>query len=68
MMAFSRLIRAKMWIKEKTPETVEATEKVQMLAKSMSEIPTYALLTTNQYIEQMKILIAILSELTKEVD
>ncbi|MBD3206117.1 hypothetical protein GF319_07210 [Candidatus Bathyarchaeota archaeon] len=59
---------SKMWRKEKIPETVQTTEKVQMLAKSMSEIPTYALLTTNQYIEQMKILIAILSELTKEVD
>jgi hypothetical protein len=57
-----------MWIKEKIPETVETTEKVQMLAKSMSDIPTYALLTTNQYIEQMKILLAILSELTREVD
>jgi hypothetical protein len=57
-----------MWIKEKIPETVETTEKVQMLAKSMSEIPTYALLTTNQYLEQMKMLIAILSELTREVD
>lgn len=57
-----------MWMKKNLPEPVGTTKKVQMLAESMSEIPTYALLTTNQYIEQMKILLAILNELSKEVD
>ena len=56
-----------MLLRKKIPEPVATTEKVQMLAKSISEVSKYELLTTNQYIQQMKIVLEIFNDIAKEV-
>ena len=55
-----------MWMNKKTPETVQTTEKVQMLAKSISEVSKYELLTTNQYLQQMKLVLEIFNDIAKK--
>ena len=54
-----------MLVNKKIPETVGTTEKVQMLVKSISEVSKYELLTTNQYLDQMKIVIELFKDITK---
>jgi len=56
-----------MLFRKKIPEPVATTEKVQMLAKSISEVSKYELLTTNQYLHQMKIVLEIFNDIAKEV-
>ena len=56
-----------MLFRKKIPEPVPVTEKVQMLAKSISEVSKYELLTTNQYLQQMKLVLEIFNDIAKEV-
>ncbi len=39
--------------------------KVELLRKSVEEVQKYELLTTNQYLKQMKLLLEILQEITQ---
>jgi hypothetical protein len=55
-----------MLLRRKIPESVTTTEKVQMLAKSISEVSKYELLTTNQYLQQMKIVLELFMDIAKE--
>ena len=61
------LTSSKMLLRKKIPEPVATTEKVQMLAKSISEVSKYELLTTNQYLQQMKLVLEIFNDIAKEV-
>ena len=57
-----------MLVNKKIPETVGTTEKVQMLVKSISEVSKYELLTTNQYLDQMKIVIELFKDISTKVN
>jgi len=59
--------RTKMLISKKIPETVTITEKVQMLEKSVSQVSKYELLTTNQYLDQIKIVLEIFNDIAEKV-
>jgi hypothetical protein len=57
-----------MILRKKIPELVSVTEKVQLLEKSISQVAKYELLTTNQYLDQIKIILEIFNDIvTKEV-
>ena len=56
-----------MLFRKKIPDSVSAPEKVQMLAKSISEVSKYELLTTNQYLQQMKLVLELFNDIIKEV-
>ena len=56
-----------MLISKKIPETVTITEKVQMLEKSVSQVSKYELLTTNQYLDQIKIVLEIFNDIAEKV-
>jgi hypothetical protein len=62
------MLEEKMLIRKKTPEPVPTTEKVQMLAKSISEVSKYELLTTNQYLQQMKLVLEIFNDISREAN
>ena len=47
-----------------TPRLNNLSIKIQELNNSVTEVQKYELLTTNQYIKQMEILLQILKELT----
>ena len=66
MVCHSNFFR-RMLLRKKIPEPVAITEKVQMLSKSISEVSKYELLTTNQYLQQMKIVLEIFNDIAKEV-
>ena len=52
---------------KKLREAVEIADKIQMLVKSVSEVSKYELLTTNQYLQQMEIVLAIFEDISTEV-
>ena len=56
-----------MRVNKKLREAVEITDKIQMLVQSVSEVSKYELLTTNQYLQQMEIVLAIFEDISKEV-
>jgi len=55
-----------MLIRKKIPENVATVDKVQMLAKSISEVSKFELLTTNQYLQQMRIVLEIFNDIAKK--
>jgi len=55
-----------MLIRKKIPESVATVDKVQMLAKSISEVSKFELLTTNQYLQQMRIVLEIFNDIAKK--
>ena len=57
-----------MLVNKRIPENIGTVEKVQMLAKSISEVSKYELLTTNQYLDQMKIVIELFKDISKKVN
>jgi hypothetical protein len=42
--------------------------KVEMLRKSVEEVQKYELLTTNQYLHQMELLLEVLQDITQKVN
>ena len=42
----------------------EITEKIERLSKSVSNVYKYELLTTNQYLQQMELVLEILNDLS----
>ena len=57
-----------MLLNRRIPETVTTTEKVQMLEKSVSEVNKFELLTTNEYLKQMKLVLEIFRDMSKKVN
>ena len=57
-----------MLLNRRIPETVTTTEKVQMLEKSVSEVNKFELLTTNEYLKQMKIVLEIFRDMSKKAN
>ena len=58
----------KMILRKKIPEPVSITEKVQLLERSIKQVSKYELLTTNQYLDQIKIVLEIFYDIVaKEV-
>lgn len=55
-------------ILEHTTKEETLQEKVEELEKSVEEVQKYELLTTNQYLKQMELLLEILQDLSDEVD
>jgi len=55
-----------MRINKKIREAVGIPDKVQMLTKSVSEVSKYELLTTNQYLQQMELVLAIFEDISKK--
>jgi hypothetical protein len=45
-------------------DNLETPEKIQMLTTDISEIQKFALLTTNQYKQQMELVLEIINDLT----
>jgi hypothetical protein len=43
-------------------------DKLHMLTQSISEVYKYELLTTNQYLKQMKLILDIFHEITDQID
>ena len=56
-----------MRINKKIREAVGIPDKVEMLTKSVSEVAKYELLTTNQYLQQMELVLAIFEDISKEI-
>ncbi len=56
-----------MRINKKIREAVGIPDKVQMLVQSVSEVSKYELLTTNQYLQQMELVLAIFEDISKEI-
>ena len=56
-----------MRINKKIREAVGIPDKVEMLTKSVSEVSKYELLTTNQYLQQMELVLAIFEDISKEM-
>ena len=56
-----------MRINKKIREAVGIPDKVEMLTKSVSEVSKYELLTTNQYLQQMELVLAIFEDISKEI-
>lgn len=52
----------------KHQQEVPLQEKVELLEKSVEEVQKYELLTTNQYLRQMEIVLEILQEISQEVN
>ena len=50
------------------PREAPLSEKVEALQKSVAEVQKYELLTTNQYLQQMDLILSILVELQTHVD
>ncbi len=44
------------------------SEKMEALRKSVEEVQKYELLTTNQYLQQMDIIVSILKDIQVQVD
>ena len=55
-----------MRINKKIREAVGIPDKVEMLTKSVSEVSKYELLTTNQYLQQMELVLAIFEDISKK--
>ncbi len=56
-----------MRINKKIREAVGIPDKVEMLTKSVSEVSKYELLTTNQYLQQMELILALFDDISKEM-
>ena len=54
-----------MRVNKKLREAVDVTDKIQMLVQSVSEVSKYELLTTNQYLKQMELVLAIFDDMSK---
>lgn len=50
-------------IDKKPWETVETPDKIQLLAQHISELQKYDLITSRQYLQQMKLVISIINDL-----
>ena len=50
------------------PSNSSIEGKVQELARSVSEVYKYELLTTNQYLKQMELVLEILHEVSENMD
>ena len=50
------------------PEEEPLSEKMEALRKSVDEGQKYELLTTNQYLQQMDIIVSILKDIQTQVD
>ncbi len=50
------------------PEEEPLSEKMEALHRSVSEVQKYELLTTNQYLKQMDIIVSILSDIQEQID
>ncbi|MBT3283538.1 hypothetical protein HN807_10165 [Candidatus Bathyarchaeota archaeon] len=50
------------------PEEEPLSEKMEALRKSVDEVQKYELLTTNQYLQQMDIIVSILKDIQTQVD
>ncbi len=50
------------------PQEVPLSEKVDALEKSVAEVQKYELLTTNQYLQQMDIIVSILEDIQEHLD
>jgi len=49
-------------------EVEPLSEKMEALRKSVDEVQKYELLTTNQYLQQMDIIVSILKDIQAQVD
>lgn len=56
-----------MIIDKKTWKTVETPDKIQLLAQCISELQKYDLITSRQYLQQMKLVISIINDLYAQV-
>jgi hypothetical protein len=52
-----------MIIDKKLWKTVETPDKIQLLAQYISELQKYDLITSRQYLQQMKLVISIINDL-----
>jgi len=50
------------------PEEEPLSEKMEALHRSVSDVQKYELLTTNQYLKQMDIIVSILSDIQEQID
>ena len=50
------------------PSNLELKGKIEKLSKSVSEVYKYELLTTNQYLKQMELVLDIFQELSSALD
>jgi guanylate kinase len=50
------------------PEEEPLSEKMEALHRSVSEVQKYELLTTNQYLKQMDIIVSILHDIQEQID
>ena len=57
-----------MRINKKIREAVGIPDKVQMLVQSVSEVSKYELLTTNQYLQQMELVLEMLQDISQKVN
>ncbi len=62
----------KMMTQQVYPETNQSGnnlgDKVEQLQRSVSEVYKYELLTTNQYLKQMELVLEILDDITKQLN
>ena len=54
--------------REQVQKTISLQVKVELLRKSLEETQKYELLTTNQYLNQMELLVEILQEVSVQAD
>ena len=50
------------------PQEEPLSEKMEALHRSVSEVQKYELLTTNQYLQQMDIIVSILHDIQVQID
>jgi guanylate kinase len=50
------------------PDNEPMPEKMEALYKSVAEVQKYELLTTNQYLQQMDLIVSILQDIQVQVD
>jgi len=50
------------------PQEEPLSEKMEALNRSVSEVQKYELLTTNQYLQQMDIIVSILHDIQVQMD
>jgi hypothetical protein len=50
------------------PEEEPLSEKMEALYQSVAEVQKYELLTTNQYLQQMDLIVEILRDIQEQVD
>ena len=50
------------------PQEEPLSEKMEALHRSVSEVQKYELLTTNQYLQQMDIIVSILHDIQIQID